>query len=142
MDNIDEIIKQAKRDYYKKYRDANKDKLNQLAQKNGFRLYNDYYYRNTTVDRDYTSVLCFDFDEVNANADIDKFERALDRYFGKVDYRYFLELLPRVKRICIYYWFNYIYLTYLYDWIGEICNHITKGLILWLKNIKITISYT
>lgn len=98
--------KSIKEDYkndLKKFADANKDKLNQLAQKNGFRLYNDYYYRNTTVDRDYTSVLCFDFDELNSKADIDKFERALDRYFGKFDYRYFLELLPRVKRICIYY---------------------------------------
>ena len=98
--------KSIKEDYkndLKKFADANKDKLNQLAQKNGFRLYNDYYYRKTTVDREYITVLCFDFDEVNSKADIDKFERALDRYFGKFDYRYFLELLPRVKRICIYY---------------------------------------
>lgn len=33
MDNIDEIIKQAKRDYYKKYRDANKDRLNEYQRK-------------------------------------------------------------------------------------------------------------
>ena len=95
-------IKENCKDDLKKFADANKDKLSQIAQKNGFRLYNDYYCRNTTVDRNYTSVLCFDFDEVNSKADVDKFERALDRYFNKFDCSYFLELLPRVKRICIY----------------------------------------
>ena len=96
-------IKEDYKNDLKKFADANNDKLNQLAQKNGFRLYNDYYYTNTNIDGDYIPVLCFDFDEVNSKADIDKFEKALDKYFGKFDYRYFLELLPRVKRICIYY---------------------------------------
>ncbi len=87
----------------KKFADANKDELGTIAYKNGYQLHYKPYYRPTTIDGDFITVLCFDLDEVNSKADIDKLDKAFGKFFKNFDFRYFIEELPRVKRICIYY---------------------------------------
>ena len=91
------------KDDLKKFADANKDELGTIAYKNGYQLHYKPYYRPTTIDGDFITVLCFDLDEVNNKADIDKLDRAFGKFFKNFDFRYFIEELPRVKRICIYY---------------------------------------
>ena len=98
----DNLVEDYKNDL-KKFADTNKDELGTIAYKNGYQLHYKPYYRPTTIDGDFTTVLCFDLDEVNNKADIDKLDKAFDKFFKKFDFRYFIEELPRVKRICIYY---------------------------------------
>ena len=97
------FVKEDYKDDLKKFADANKDELGTIAYKNGYQLHYKPYYRPTTIDGDFTTVICFDLDEVNNKADIDKLDKAFDKFFKKFDFRYFIEELPRVKRLCIYY---------------------------------------
>ena len=98
-------LTQAYKNDLKKFMDRNIDNLKSIATKCGFRLYADYYYRQTYVDyRNYETVLCCDFDSIyGKTSDIKKFDKELNKYFKKFDFRYFIEELPRVTRFCIYY---------------------------------------
>lgn len=91
----------------KKFADANMDKIKSIANKCGYTFYKDSYYSATkTVNNstEYDTVLCFDFYETpRQDGDMNKFEKELNKYFKKFDFRFILDDLPRRKTVCIYY---------------------------------------
>jgi hypothetical protein len=91
----------------KKFADANIDKFKSIANKCGYKFYNDSYYKETKTGNnstDYNTVLCYDFYEIpRQDGDMNKFDKELNRYFKKFDFRYILDDLPNRKTLCIYY---------------------------------------
>ena len=91
----------------KKFADSNMNKLKSIANKCGYKFYNDSYYKETKTGNnstDYNTVLCYDFYEIpRQDGDMNKFEKELNKYFKKFDFRFILDDLPKRKTLCIYY---------------------------------------
>lgn len=95
------------KDDLKKFADANMDKLKSIANRCGYKFYNDSYYKETKTGNnsiDYATALCYDFYEIPMqDGDMNKFDKELYKYFKKFDFRYILDDLPNRKTLCIYY---------------------------------------
>lgn len=94
---------------FKAYKDelanfANKVKADfgAIAYKNGYQMHYKPYFHPTSINGRYLPTVCLDLDEVNYKADMNKLDKALRSYFRNLEYKFFIEELPRVKRICIY----------------------------------------
>lgn len=92
------------KDNLRNYANEIKDDLGTLANRNGFRMSYKPYTRPTNVNGNYIPVVCFDLDEMfNKTANMNKLESAFTKFFKNTGYKYFIEELPGITRICIYY---------------------------------------
>lgn len=92
------------KDNLKNYANEIKDDLGTLVNKNGFRISYKPYTRPTNINGNYIPTVCFDIDEVvGKTADINKLDTALRKFFKGTEYKYIIEELPGITRICIYY---------------------------------------